>query len=367
MRGRHGGLRLWIALFAGHLPAAALPAYFLAVTVFRRTGGTPTLAMQFAAAAVGFVLYFSACLAFLAVQRRRHGRPGGHRHFHAFRELTDALDRIAAGDFDVSLDAAGGRNELAEKVNRMAQRLSSMEHMRQDFVSNVSHEIQSPLTSIRGFAELLKNDGAPAEERRRYAAVIEAEVSRLSRLSDNLLRLALLDSSPATLAAKPYRLDRQIADALLLLEPQWSAKRIEVEADLAPTTAVADEELLGQVWINLLHNAIKFTPDGGAIHTALSRDGEDILCTVADTGIGIAEEDRPHLFERFYKADRARPSDAGGSGLGLALAKQIVHAHGGSIQVTSEPGLGSAFTVRIPATPVQYRPDERRSGEEGAP
>ena len=348
MRGRHGGLRLWIALFAGHLPAAALPAYFLAVTVFRRTGGTPTLAMQFAAAAVGFVLYFSACLAFLAVQRRRHGRPGGHRHFHAFRELTDALDRIAAGDFDVSLDAAGGRNELAEKVNRMAQRLSSMEHMRQDFVSNVSHEIQSPLTSIRGFAELLKNDGAPAEERRRYAAVIEAEVSRLSRLSDNLLRLALLDSSPATLAAKPYRLDRQIADALLLLEPQWSAKRIEVEADLAPTTAVADEELLGQVWINLLHNAIKFSEDSGSIHVRLLSENSAAVCTVQDSGIGIPEDELLRIFERFYKVDKARDRKIGGNGLGLSLVKKIIDIHGGKVSAESVLGEGATFTVALP-------------------
>ena len=141
--------------------------------------------------------------------------------------------------------------------------------LRQDFISNVSHEIQSPLTSIRGFAALLKNDTLTAEQKNHYLNIIEAESKRLSSLSDNLLKLSALETGSEPLSIKEYRLDKQLEKVALMLEPQWSAKNIAMEADLEKLTIQGDEDLLSQVWVNLLHNAIKFTPEGGTIRIIL--------------------------------------------------------------------------------------------------
>jgi signal transduction histidine kinase len=342
-------------LLIAFLLVGVLPAHFLVEAAFRTIGRPAALAAQIAVSAVGYFLFLGVSVAFLHLchggGNLRHRGDARKRRFNAFQDLMEALDKIAGGDFDVLLDAADGRNELAVRVNRMARQLSTMEHMRQDFVSNVSHEIQSPLTSIRGFAELLKKEELHPEERLRYAEVIEAESGRLSRLSDNLLRLSVLDADPDAFKPKAYRLDKQIERILLTLEPQWSLKCIELDVSLAQAFLLGDEDLLGQVWGNLLHNAIKFTPqDGknGKIGVTLSVEGSEATCIVSDTGIGIPEESLLHVFERFYKADPARARAIGGSGLGLALAKKIVDIHGGTISVESELGAGSRFTVRLP-------------------
>lgn len=147
-----------------------------------------------------------------------------------------------------------------------------------------------------------------------------------------------------------YRLDKQLRRILLASEPQWTEKGIEVSAELEEMSVEADEELMSQVWINLLHNAMKFTLSGGEIAVRLERAGERAAVSFTDTGIGIRDEDMPHIFERFYKADKSRNRSAGGSGLGLALVKKIVDMHEGEIQATSTPGEGSTFRVLIPAS-----------------
>jgi two-component system phosphate regulon sensor histidine kinase PhoR len=143
-------------------------------------------------------------------------------------------------------------------------------------------------------------------------------------------------------------LDKQIQHAVLMLEPQWSAKKIELSLELEKTMFNGDEGLLSQVWINLIHNAIKFTTERGMIGVTLMGDGKAVVCRVSDTGAGISEEDRMHIFERFYKADKARDRALGGSGLGLSLVKKIVELHGGTVTAQSELGKGSVFTVSLP-------------------
>ena len=349
MRGHaHHRWIMGLVLLLGFLAVGVAPAHFLAKVLFHFTGRPPELAVQIVVSAAAYLLFLGIFLRLVRTHHRHH-HGGRERRFDPFAELADAIDRIAAGDFDVLVDSAGGRIELAEKINRMARQLSSMEHMRQDFVSNVSHEIGSPLTSIRGFAELLKKENLSPEDRIRYAEVIESESRRLSRLGDNLLKLSLLDAAhdgQGTLVRGQFRLDKQLGDILLALEPQWSAKEIELDVSLPQATVSADVELLRQVWTNLLHNAIKFTPEGGRISVTLSPGEAETTVAVSDTGAGIAESDLIHIFERFYKADRARGS--GGSGLGLALAKRIVDLHEGTISASSESGNGSTFTVRLP-------------------
>lgn len=314
----------------------------------------PSLPAQLLAAYMSFLMLYTAfkCVIW-----------GMHRHLAktidqerrtrvplAMTDAMDALDRISHGDFDVLLEeeADGRHMELSARINSMAESLRSMEHMRQDFVSNVSHEIQSPLTSIAGFAALLRQEDLSPAQRAHYIDIIETESKRLSRLSDNLLRLSLLDSDGADIAREPFRLDRQLEDIFLSLEPQWAQKNIAPDLSLERVELSGDSDLLSHVWTNLLHNAIKFTPEGGAIAIRLRVDDACAVCEIADTGIGIPEENLMHIFERFYKVDKARDRSLGGNGLGLSLVKRIVEQHGGEVSVRSGEGEGSTFSVTLP-------------------
>lgn len=269
-----------------------------------------------------------------------------------YKSIIEGLRRISKGDFSVVLDKNkeyGEFGEIVESINEMASELSQMEIMRQDFISNVSHEIQSPLTSIRGFARALQDETLNAESRRHYLDIIEAESIRLSGLSDHLLKLSALESGNVPFETQIYRLDKQLRDMILASEPQWLDKNIEVEAELEEVNVSAVKDLLSQVWTNLLHNSIKFTPQNGCIHIRLRTVDERVEVEFQDSGIGISEEDLPRIFERFYKADKARSASGGGSGLGLSLVKKIVELHEGKVAVTSRLGEGTSFIVSLPA------------------
>jgi signal transduction histidine kinase len=268
-----------------------------------------------------------------------------------FDSIIKAQKKIAGGNFDVSLDkhteGLGPFGELVESVNDMAFELSKMEKMRQEFISNVSHEIQSPLTSIRGFAQALRNDKLSSENKLHYLNIIEEESMRLSKLSDNLLKLASLDTDTVQLEADTYRLNKQLRSIILACEPLWSGKNITMEVSLEEIEVKADKEMLSQVWINLIHNSIKFTPEGGSVEVSLRKQGDKIEFQVSDSGIGIAEEDQSHVFERFFKADKSRNPSMKGSGLGLSIVKKIITMHGGKISLQSELGTGTTFTVSL--------------------
>jgi two-component system, OmpR family, phosphate regulon sensor histidine kinase PhoR len=269
-----------------------------------------------------------------------------------FGPIMEALEKIAQGDFSIRLDTKFENHEiageLANKVNKMAMELDQMENLRQEFISNVSHEIQSPLTSIRGFAQALENDGLSPEEQHHYLSIIQNESTRLSRITEDLLKLASLESDKVRFEPKPYRLDKQIRSLILACEPQWMDKQIDMQVALDEITIHADEDLLSQVWINLIHNSIKFTPNGGKVQVKLYQQNGRIKFKVIDTGIGISEEDRARIFERFYKADQSRTRSKGGSGLGLSIAKKVVDMHKGTIEVESEVGTGTTFMISLP-------------------
>lgn len=271
---------------------------------------------------------------------------------NVFAPIVDALEQIARGDFSVRVSSEFDDNQmvgkLASTVNKMALELDQMENMRQEFISNVSHEIQSPLTSIRGFAKALENDLLSLEERHHYLSIIEEESMRLSRITEDLLRLAALESDKVKFEPKPYRLDKQIRSLVLACEPQWVEKGLNLDVALAEVQVTADADLLSQVWMNLLHNSIKFTPQGGNVKVALSPHNNKVECMISDTGIGVSDEDLTRIFERFYKADRSRTNSGGGSGLGLSIAKKIVEMHKGTIEVKSKLGVGTSFLVSLP-------------------
>jgi signal transduction histidine kinase len=267
------------------------------------------------------------------------------------RKLTIATQRMAKGEFDVHLNLKR-KDELgvlAQSFDHMAGELSHLEQMRQDFVSNVSHEIQSPLTSISGFAKALQNNSIAENDRFRYLNIIAAESDRLSKLSDNLLKLASLESDQHPFKPETYRLDEQIRQALVLYEPQWSAKNLNVIPELPIIKIKADRDQLSQVWNNLLGNSIKFTPDNGQIRIRINQDMDNVMVTIADSGIGISSEDQGRMFDRFFKADKSHSRAQGGNGLGLAIVKKIISLHHGDIQVSSTIGKGTQITVIIPS------------------
>ena len=279
-------------------------------------------------------------------------RDDGHLS-QRFKMIFNAIDKIANGDFNVSIESNGSKHdhlmsELSVKVNNMAKQLSSMEIMRQDFVSNVSHEIQSPLTSIRGFASLLQNENLSYEEKKSYLDIIENETKRLSKLSDNLLKLSALDSGTKELQIIAYDLGNQLKNVILSLEPQWANKNIEFEIECPHTIVNADKELMSEVWINLLNNGIKFTPYNSKIYVTIENHRSSIGVTIKDSGVGINEEEQKRIFERFYIVDKSRKRELGGNGLGLAITKKIVDLHGGSINVESEINKGASFIVSLP-------------------
>lgn len=311
--------------------------YFITALIFKVTGQPPELLRYITS---GFTGTFLCAAFFLKPYKEDKG----------VRRILDALENISQGNFNVQIekDNGGLLDALTERINKMAQSLGSMETLRQNFVADVSHELQSPLTSISGYASLLENDTLTDAERMHYIKIIQVESKRLSKLSSNLLKLSSLDIGVTALSLTKFRLDKQIQNICILLEPQWSKKNLLIDAKLDKVTICADEELLSQAWINLTHNAIKFTPEGGTIHIALTKDLEKISCTISDTGIGISPEDQLHIFERFYKVDKSRDRSLGGNGLGLSMVRKIVELHGGKVALKSEIGKGSAFTVSIP-------------------
>ncbi|NEW07482.1 two-component sensor histidine kinase [Paenibacillus sp. SYP-B3998] len=270
-----------------------------------------------------------------------------------FQALIDAIRSMSRGDFNVSVENnshSGPFVELVDSINHMAVELGQLEKMRQEFISNVSHEIQSPLTSISGFSRALRNDRITLEERTHYLEIIEAESNRLSKLSDNLLKLSSLESQHHPFEPKSFRLDKQLRNHILACEPQWVDKAIEMDIDLAEVNVTADEDLLNQVWTNLIHNAIKFAPQGGTIGVHLRRNEGEAIVRISDNGIGVPDADQAHIFERFYKVDKSRNRTSGGSGLGLSIVKKIIEMHQGSVSVKSQQSVGTTFTVCVPLT-----------------
>ncbi|WP_285769205.1 HAMP domain-containing sensor histidine kinase [Peribacillus sp. SI8-4] len=276
------------------------------------------------------------------------------KRVNIYLEIIDALRKIANGDYNVQLDLkTDKRNEMTEIIshfNHMAKQLKQMEEMRQEFISNVSHEIQSPLTSIVGFAQALQSNKLTKEESDHYLHIIETESRRLSKLSDNLLKLTSLESEHHPFERTSCRLDQQIRSIILACEPNWLEKELDMDISLEKVSIFADEDLMSQVWTNLIHNSIKFTQQHGTITIRLQQMEDQASIMISDTGIGISELDQFHIFERFYKADLARERTKSGSGLGLSIVKKIIDMHGGSISVNSELGKGTTFTILLPLT-----------------
>ncbi|MEH7114309.1 HAMP domain-containing sensor histidine kinase [Neobacillus niacini] len=266
------------------------------------------------------------------------------------RKLTSAAKEMATGNLTVRLKSKKN-DELGELIysfNHMASELQKTDKMRDDFVSNVSHEIQSPITSIRGFTKAIRDGVIPQEHQKEHLDIIYEETLRLSKLSDHLLRLASLDSDNHPFHPVEYQLDEQLRRMILVSEPLWLEKNIDVELHLKPCKVKVDQDLFEQVWQNLITNAIKYSDKNDKIEVKMEIVDQKVQVQIKDTGKGIPEEDLPYVFDRFYMVDKARSRSRGGNGLGLSIVKKIIELHGCQINVKSEEGKGSCFTISIP-------------------
>lgn len=258
-----------------------------------------------------------------------------------------SMKNVAKGDFSIVLKHKSPIPELKsmrDNFNIMTHELSGMETLRNDFVVSVSHEFNTPLAAISGYAMLLQNSELSEQSRRECVEKIIANTKNLTDLTGNILRLSKLENQ-GILTETRFRLDEQIRRVLLLLEQKWEEKEIELDLELPKTECEGNAELLQIVWYNLISNAVKYSHKGGVVRIGIKQDENGTKVTVEDNGIGIGEEDVKHIFEKFYQADKSHSS--GGNGLGLSLVKKIVELHGGKVDVDSKPGEGTIFTVLL--------------------
>ena len=282
-------------------------------------------------------------------------------YLRPIKKLIHATEEMRNGNFKVRITAdtqpLSEMAELIQSFNEMAQELEGIELFRNDFINNFSHELKTPIVSIRGFARELQIEGRNDEQCKEYARIIEEESDRLVRLSSNVLELSRLESQQIVTNQTVFYLDEQIRQSILLLEPEWTAKELEILPDLCELRYYSNEDMLSLVWKNLLSNAIKFTPAGGQIRVEMECSGDRVAVSVIDSGIGMTEEIRAHIFEKFFQGDSSHSRK--GYGIGLAVVHRVLKLCRGTIEVQSSPGQGSCFRVVLP---IEKPPQSQRPG-----
>lgn len=271
------------------------------------------------------------------------------------RRIIEGTERIMEGDLTVRMEpfpglgVQPGFNTIIASFNRMAEELGSVEALRTDFISNVSHELKTPLAVIQNYGVMLQSQNLSEDKRREYAKAITESSRRLAGLITNILKLNRLENQQIFPTARRYNLGEQLAECLLDFENTWEEKEIEIDTDIEEEVFVlSDDELLSLVWNNLFSNAFKFTEPHGQVFVSLKTQGDLAVVRVRDSGCGISKETGRHIFEKFYQGDTSHATQ--GNGLGLALVKRVVDIVGGNISVESEVGKGSIFTVKIVRT-----------------
>ena len=267
---------------------------------------------------------------------------------HPIRDIMDATDRIADGDYRVRIHLHGPEDfqVLSDKFNHMAEELSSVEMLRSDFVSNFSHEFKTPIVSIRGFAKALKWDDLTPEDREEYLNIIINESERLSDLSTNVLYLSRLENQTILTDKKPFNITEQIRLVIALLDHKICEKELQICFEGEDYSLSGNAEMLKQIWINLLDNAVKFSPAGGTISVHVDRKDTQIEVSVSNQGEGLSPETSAHIFDRFYQGDLSHSTP--GNGLGLTIAGKIAELHKGTIRVDSSIPGWITFVVQLP-------------------
>ncbi len=269
--------------------------------------------------------------------------------FSPLRKVITATDRLAGGDFTVRLNLNEANKELRslnDSFNHMAEELGNTEMLRTDFINNFSHEFKTPIVSMLGFAKILKYENLSKEERDEYLDIIITESTRLSELATNVLNLSKVENQTILSGQTTYNVSEQIRRAVALLENKWSGKHMEIYLECEEIPIYACEELLRQVWINLLDNAIKFSPEYSAIEIMIRQEEKETIFRFTDQGCGIEADSLERIFDKFYQGDRSHTTQ--GNGLGLALVNKIIHLHQGTIEVSETGDNGTTFVIRLP-------------------
>ena len=268
------------------------------------------------------------------------------------KKIIEACEKMIQGDFSArikpinTLDEFDGFNEIISYFNLMAEELSGVETLRTDFISNVSHELKTPLAVMQNYGTILQSPDLSEEQRTEYAKAISEQSHRLADLITNILKLNRLENQNIYPEKKRFNLSEQLCECMLGFENIWEEKEIEIFTDIDEEIYVeSDPELLCLVWNNLFSNALKFTDNGGKVSLFISAENEFAVVSISDTGCGISPETGKHIFEKFYQGDTSHATR--GNGLGLALVRRILDIVGGEISVESEVGKGSRFTVKI--------------------
>ncbi|MBO5094221.1 MAG: HAMP domain-containing histidine kinase [Lachnospiraceae bacterium] len=266
------------------------------------------------------------------------------------KSLITAINKMADGDFSVRISNTHDKifGAVNESFNKMADELSSVEMLRNDFINDFSHEFKTPIVSIRGFSKLLQSEDLTEEERNEYLSIIISECDRLSSLSTNVLSLSKLENQKIVSNMETFYLSEQIRQCILLLESKWHEKNISFDLDLENFIYLGNKEMLQEVWMNLIDNAVKFSPKNGAIEIVLRQDTEkrQVYFRIRDYGCGISEQSRKRIFQKFYQEDASHTTH--GNGLGLSIAARVIELHNGSLTLGEPQEVGAAFEIRLP-------------------
>lgn len=268
---------------------------------------------------------------------------------HPLQRNIEAMKKLANGDFTVRVNHAEHGYvpremvEFEQSFNKAAEELGGTEILRKDFINNFSHEFKTPIVSISGFADLLLDEEVTPEEQREYLQIIRDESRRLAQLSSSVLLLNRIEAQTILTDCTDFSLDEQLRQCILVTRQKWRDKPLQFEATLAPCTYHGSEALVKEIWLNLLDNAAKFSPENGTISVTLHCEQGSSVVAVTDHGCGMDAETCRHIFEQFYQGDTSHRTQ--GNGLGLAMAQKIAALHGGAVTVDSRPGSGSCFTV----------------------
>lgn len=262
--------------------------------------------------------------------------------------VIEGMNRLADGRYDTRIDLGDGQitGGVSDSFNKLAMELQNTELLRSDFINNFSHEFKTPIVSILGFAKLLKKGNLTEEQKAEYLDVIEEESGRLSRMATNVLDMTRIENQAILTDISLFNLSEQVRSCIILLEKKWTSKSIDMEPEFDEYMISGNAELLKQVWINLLDNAIKFSPEKGRVGIDISEKDGIITVSVSNQGEPIPEEEHERIFSKFYQSDRSHATE--GNGIGLAIVKRVVQLHGGEVSVESTGG-HTIFTVKLPS------------------
>lgn len=264
-----------------------------------------------------------------------------------FHILINGLKSLTEGDYGIRIRMGNMmfEREISESFNTLAGELENTELLRSDFVNNFSHEFKTPIVSIRGFARLLQKGNLSPDQQKEYLDIIVNESARLADMATNVLNLTKVENQSILTDVTRFNLSEQIRGCVLLLEKKWTKKKLEMNLNFGEFTVSANEELLKQVWINLLDNAVKFSAEGGEIGISIRESEDELAVSITNGGQEISSADRSRIFQKFYQGDTSHTGE--GNGIGLAVVKRVTELHGGTVAVSGSPG-ETVFTVRLP-------------------